>query len=144
MEVAAGAVSNPVGLHGLDPVPLWQLRQGVQEGLGERNTSYIFFFYHIDAKYILKMLNHIVMLDEDTVYVCGTPTGFMSQISTSSTFPLYPERLFQSSANLLAQYHSLPRLTLCSQRGILEILTSTRPTFAFIAKQIAHDSTTVS
>lgn len=100
-----------------------------------------FFFYHIDAKYILKMLNHIVMLDEDTVYVCGTPTGFMSQISTSSTFPLYPERLFQSSDNLLAQYHSLPRLTLCSQRGILEILTSTRPTFAFIAKQIAHDST---
>lgn len=35
IKVAASAIPNPVGLHGFDPVPLWEVGQGVQQGLRE-------------------------------------------------------------------------------------------------------------
>lgn len=39
IEVAAGAVTNPVGLHGFDTIPLWEVCQGVQERLGNRDKD---------------------------------------------------------------------------------------------------------
>lgn len=35
IKKAASAVSNPVCLHGFDPIPLWEVGQGVQERLQE-------------------------------------------------------------------------------------------------------------
>lgn len=35
IEVTAGTLSNPVCLHGFDPVPLWQVCQGIQQRLQE-------------------------------------------------------------------------------------------------------------
>lgn len=39
IKVAAGAVTNPVGLHGFDTIPLWEVCQGVQERLGDRDRD---------------------------------------------------------------------------------------------------------
>lgn len=35
IKVAAAAIPNPVGLHGFDPVPLWEVGQGIEQGLRE-------------------------------------------------------------------------------------------------------------
>lgn len=43
VEVASGAFSNPVCLHGFDPVPLWKVLQGVQEGLKEIKPQVYYF-----------------------------------------------------------------------------------------------------
>lgn len=43
VEVASGALSNPVCLHGFDPVPLWKVLQGVQEGLKEIKPQVYYF-----------------------------------------------------------------------------------------------------
>lgn len=40
IEVAAGAVSNPVCLHAFDPVPLWKVCQGIQERLQEEGHKF--------------------------------------------------------------------------------------------------------
>lgn len=40
IKVAAGAVSNPVRLHGFDPVPLRKVCQGVQERLQEEGHKF--------------------------------------------------------------------------------------------------------
>lgn len=39
IEIAAGALSNPVCLHGFDPVPLWKVCQGIQEWLEEEDRN---------------------------------------------------------------------------------------------------------
>lgn len=38
IEVAASALSNPVCLHGFNPIPLWKVCQGIQQWL-RRDTE---------------------------------------------------------------------------------------------------------
>lgn len=43
IEVASSTLSNPVCLHGFDPVPLWKVLQGVKKGLKEIKTQVYYF-----------------------------------------------------------------------------------------------------
>lgn len=52
IEVAAGAISNPVCLHGFDTIPFWKVCQGVQERLEKARqiNSQLYFFVRVKKR----------------------------------------------------------------------------------------------
>lgn len=107
IKVAAGALSNPVCLHGFDPIPLWKVLQGVQERLETETKTQAHYFVQVWKELLL----HLIMEKRNSHM-----NAAVSDNATGSNSAL----LFQSIANLFWQSSRAHRVTLCRQKGIFK------------------------